>query len=457
MTYDELITKIGQLSEQSKEIVTRNAGIDEWPSEDQVKFDGLHKEIRKLGETKKRLDEQRRIEEELGQVTRQTEPDEVRARLPQGANVPTKRASDEECDFALRAWMLAQHGASAAGAMKAEWRSAAQKLGIDLRSPEFPFMMTDYQPKATRGFEMERWEKRALTLTTTAGGYLVSPEMNRALEETRLYFGPMLQVSTTIRTESGANMSLPTFNGTTTKGRILGINTQITNTDPAFGTVTLSAFKYSSDGVLVPVELIQDSGVPISDFLGRMLGERIGRILNEHFTTGTGTTQPFGVVVSAGAVNLGAGTATGTGFGSSTDGTALGNLLKIIHGVDLAYRNGPSVGFMMNDAVLQRFAGFVDTTGRPLWMPSLIAGEPDRLMGYRIYINNDMTSTVANNARTVLFGDFSKYWIRETRDVTVESSRERFIDYHQVLFLAFGRYDGALINSAAVKAGVHQT
>ena len=26
-----------------------------------------------------------------------------------------------------------------------------------------------------------------------------------------------------------------------------------------------------------------------------------------------------------------------------------------------------------------------------------------------------------------------------------------------VLFLAFGRYDGTLVNSSAVKAGVHQT
>jgi HK97 family phage major capsid protein len=250
-------------------------------------------------------------------------------------------------------------------------------------------------------------------------------------------------------------LNIPTFNGTATKGRILGINTQITLTDPVFGTLPLGAFKYSSDGVLVPVELIQDSGVPIADFLMRILGERIGRILNQHFTIGVGTTEPSGVVVGAGAVNLGTGTAAG--FGSFSTGAAVINLLKIVHGVDLAYRSGDKVGFMMNDATLQMFAGAVDSTGRPLWMPSLIAGEPDRLLGYKIFINNDMATAFANNSRNVLFGDFSKYWIRETRDITIESSRDRYIDFHQVLFLAFGRYDGALINSAAVKAGVHQT
>jgi len=268
----------------------------------------------------------------------------------------------------------------------------------------------------------------------------------------------MLQLATTIRTDTGAVLPFPTFNGTATKGRILGINTQVTATDPAFGVMNLGAFKYSSDMVLVPEELIQDSGVPLSDFLGRALGERIGRILNEHFTTGAGTTLPFGVVPQATAVNLGTGTSAG--FGSSTDGTAYRNLLKLLHGVDIAYRSaGEKVGWMMNDVTLQEIAGMTDSTGRPLWVPSLVAGEPDRLLGYRIFINNDMTATAANLARRVLFGDFSKYYIREVRDVAVLSSRDRFIDFHQTAFLAFGRYDGNLLNAGTgpVKAAVHQT
>jgi HK97 family phage major capsid protein len=265
-------------------------------------------------------------------------------------------------------------------------------------------------------------------------------------------------VATVIRTETGANLPFPTFNGTATVGRILGINTQATLTDPVFGQMILGAFKYSSDGVLVPEELLQDSGVPISDFLGRALGERIGRILNTHFTTGAGTTLPFGVVVQATAVNLGTGTATG--FGSTTDGTAVRNLLKILHGVDIAYRSGGDrVGWMMHDATLQTLAGFVDSTGRPLWVPSLVAGEPDRLLGYRIFINNDMASTFANLSRNVLFGDFSKYYVREVRSVEILATRERYIDFHQTGFFAFGRYDGNLLNAGTgpIKAGVHQT
>lgn len=460
MTYQELCDKIGTLKTQAEEIVTRNAAVEEWPSEDKTKFDGLHKDMAKLREQKRRLDLQKQVSDELEAVEeRKTEPNEIR--LQNGRTTTTTqapRASDEEAEGALRAWMLAQHGPQAVQSGRPEWRAAAQKLGVSLTSSEFPYKLAAIAPKSLRSDEMEKWEKRALTVTTTAGGYLISAEMNRSLEEARLFYGPMLQLATTIRTETGAVLPFPTFNGTATKGRILGINTQATATDPAFGVMNLGAFKYSSDMVLVPEELIQDSGVPLSDFLGRALGERIGRILNEHFTTGTGTTLPFGVVVQATAVNLGTGTAAG--FGSTTDGTAYRNILKLLHGVDIAYRSGgESVGWMMNDATLQVLAGMVDSTGRPLWVPSLVAGEPDRLMGYRIFINNDMTATFANNARTVLFGDFSKYYIREVRDVAVLSSRDRFIDFHQTAFLAFGRYDGNLLNAGTgpVKAAVHQT
>lgn len=461
MTHQDICDKIGTLQSQAEEIVTKNAAVDEWPSDDKAKFDNLHADMKKYREQKRRLDLQLEVRRELEQVeSRQTESDEIRRHTTPTSTMPmAKRASDEDADGALRAWMLCQHGPQAANSIRPEWRNSAQKLGINLNSAEFPFKLATTQPRSTRSEDMERWEKRALTITTTAGGYLISAEMNRALEEARLYYGPMLQLATTIRTETGANLPFPTFNGTATKGRILGINTQVTATDPAFSQMVLGAFKYSSDMVLVPEELIQDSGVPLSDFLGRALGERIGRILNEHFTTGTGTTLPFGVVVQATAVNLGTGTASGTGLGADA-AAAVVNLLKILHGVDIAYRNGgDTVGWMMNDATLQRIAGLVDTTGRPIWMPSLVAGAPDRLLGYRIFINNDMTSTVANNARTILFGDFSKYYIREVRDVAILSSRERFIDYHQTAFLGFGRYDGNLLNAGTgpVKAGVHQT
>jgi len=267
MTHQEVCDKIATLQTQAEEIVTRNAAVEHWSSEDQTKFDKIHADMKGYREQKRRLDLQLEVKTELESATRKTDPDEIRHHEQKNGSVPQKRASEEECDGALRAWMLSRLGIGAN--IKPEWRSAANKLGVNLNADQFPFQMAPVAPWSVRQDHWERWEKRALTVTTTAGGYLISASMNQALEEARLFYGPMLQLATVIRTETGANLPFPTFNGTATVGRILGINTQATLTDPSFGQMVLGAFKYSSDGVLVPEELLQDSGVPMSDFLPR--------------------------------------------------------------------------------------------------------------------------------------------------------------------------------------------
>ena len=64
-------------------------------------------------------------------------------------------------------------------------------------------------------------------------------------------------------------------------------------------------------------------------------------------------------------------------------------------------------------------------------------------MGYPVIINNDMAAMAAG-AKSVLFGDLSKYIIRDVLGVTLLRLEERYADFHQVAFLAFARMDGDL-------------
>jgi HK97 family phage major capsid protein len=89
--------------------------------------------------------------------------------------------------------------------------------------------------------------------------------------------------------------------------------------------LVLDAWKYTSDKVLVSVELMQDNSINLPQLLGRLLGERLGRATNLHFTTGTGTGQPNGIVTAA--------TFTQATTGSSTSIT-LTNLVNLYHAVD---------------------------------------------------------------------------------------------------------------------------
>ena len=78
MTHQEVCDKIGTLQTQAEDIVTRNATVEEWTSEDKTKFDNLHADMKKFREQKRRLDLQLEVKAELEQTTRQSEPNEIR-------------------------------------------------------------------------------------------------------------------------------------------------------------------------------------------------------------------------------------------------------------------------------------------------------------------------------------------------------------------------------------------
>ena len=47
----------------------------------------------------------------------------------------------------------------------------------------------------------------------------------------------------------------------------------------------------------------------------------------------------------------------------------------------------------------------------------------------------------------MLFGDFSKYIIRDVLDIDLIRMNERYADYHQVAFVAISRMDSDLLNA----------
>jgi len=283
-------------------------------------------------------------------------------------------------------------------------------------------------------------EQRDMSLTAAAGGYTVAQDFSGALEKTMLAFGGMRAVSTIKRTSTGADMPWPTMTDVANKGAILNEATSIgSSVDPTFGVVLFKAFKYHSKPVLLSNEIIEDSAFDLSAEIGTAVGERIARIQNDHFTTGAGTTLPKGVVVSAG---LGK-TAT------ATNAIVADELIDLLHSLDPAYR--ANARFMMSDPVLAalrklKFSIGSDQIGY-VWQGSFQQGVPDRILGFPYTINQSMSSTFATAEKLVLFGDFSKYIIRDVADVRLVVLRERYADLDQIAYDAFLRSDGQLLDA----------
>lgn len=323
----------------------------------------------------------------------------------------------------------------------------AKRMKLDFASSECTLKMhrgfapngVPLPPPRTRKEAIAQQELRATNVTNVAtlGPEIVPDETMYALEVAMLDFGGMREVSTVITTDTGAPMPMPTINDTAVEGLIVPEATLVPDQELTFGQVTLGAYKYSSRMVPVSIELLQDSFVDLPSLIGRLLGERIGRIQNRHFTTGTGVAQPRGITLDSFASGVTAGTANIITFPE---------LLALIHSVDPAYRQGAR--FMMHDSIFARIQGMVDSQLRPLWLPNLIATEPGTFMGYPFTINQHMP--VAAGAKGVLFGQLSKYIIRDTLGITFMRLNERYAEFHIVAFLSFLRSDGRLLD-----AGTH--
>jgi len=284
------------------------------------------------------------------------------------------------------------------------------------------------------------------TGTGSEGGYSVQSDVAQTIIDALKAFGGMREAATVIQTEMGNALSFPTSDGTSETGELIAENTTATAADPTFGTVSLNAYKFSSKIVAVPFELLQDSQVDIEGFVSNRLVERIGRITNSYFTTGTGTSQPRGIVTGAGAGK--------TGTTGQTTTVSFDDLVDLVHAVDPAYRLSGNCRFMMNDASLKVIRKLKDDQGRPIFLPGYDGlGGPmaDSVLGYGVTINQNV-ATMAANAKSILFGDMAKYYIRDV----MQASLFRFTDsayakLGQVGFLMWARSGGNLLDANAVK------
>lgn len=274
--------------------------------------------------------------------------------------------------------------------------------------------------------------------TSSAGGYTVAPGFMADLLVAQKAFGGMRQVARVINTDTGVDLAWPTMDDTANVATIVGENTAgAAGTDLAFGSKALKAWMYRSGYLVLSLELLQDSAFDFDTLIRDALAMRFARGQNPHFTTGDGTTQPQGVITGATS-----GVVAPVG---STVSVTTASLIDLEHSVDPAYRKGASL--MMNDASFKNIKKLVDTQNRPLFLPGFTVGAADTILGYPVVINQDVASMAAN-AKSILFGNFSNYVIRDVMGLKVTRLNERFAENGQVGFIAFERTDGRLVSAA---------
>ena len=283
------------------------------------------------------------------------------------------------------------------------------------------------------------FERRALN--TSDDSQVVPQSFYAILQEKMQYQGPMLDAGfvTQLNTASGEDIKVP-VEASRPLGTAIAEATEIIALDPTFSNITLKSQKVA---VLTKVsrELLTDSGIDIVSYLAGSLGKSIGIKANNLLTVGTGTVQANGVV-TASALGVTGGTAVSGAFTAD-------NLIDLAHSVDSDYvRQG--AGFMMKRASLGALRKLKDTAGQYLYVPAASVGTPDAFAGFPVYENPDM-ATIATGAKSVLFGHFGSYHVRQVGGIEVARSDDAYFNTDEVGFRVTLRMWGDLGQSEAVK------
>lgn len=287
-------------------------------------------------------------------------------------------------------------------------------------------------------------EFRMQTTSSTAGGYTVPVELANEIIKSMKMWGPMYDedICTVLNTSSGNQINIPTVDDTAVTAEAHTEGTALTDDggkDVTFGQKRLDAYVYDTEFVKFSMELAQDSIFNMEVLLGGLLGERLGRIANLQLTTGDGTGDPNGVVTASSLGKTAAGAAAVTPD----------ELIDLIHSVDPAYRMSPKVRFMFNDLTLSAVRKLKNGTGDYLWQSGdFTQGVAPTLLGYRYSINQAVPA-MTSGLKSVLFGDFGKYYVRKVGAPIIGVMRERF--WPDLGIAGLIRLDGELGDTAAVK------
>ena len=272
----------------------------------------------------------------------------------------------------------------------------------------------------------------------TEGGYLVPDEYEATLVEALEEENIFRKLAHVINTQSG-DRKIPVV---ASKGTASWVDEEglIPESDDSFGQVSIGAYKL---GTLIKVsnELLHDSVFNLEAYISKEFARRIGSKEEDAFFNGDGTGKPTGILHAALGAEVGVTTAEATKI-------TCDEVIDLFYSLKAPYRK--RAVWVLNDTTVKAIRKLKDGNGNYIWQPALTAGQPDTILGRPVYTSSYVPEIAAGN-RTIIFGDFSYYWVADRQGRTFKKLSELYATTDQTGFVATQRVDGKLILREAVK------
>lgn len=281
-------------------------------------------------------------------------------------------------------------------------------------------------------------------LATTSGSGLLGTTFGNSIVRHMVEGSAILAAGATLlQTETGETYKVPKSSAMSTAA-IIAEGGSITESDPTLGSVSLASYKYGFS-VQVSYELANDAGFDLLDYLAAQAGQAIANGFGAHAITGTGSSQPRGITIDT---TLGVTGSTAVAGAFTAD-----NLIDLYHSVAEPYARSASAAWLMRNSTLGAVRKLKDSQNRYLFDVNAPAGSgaSGTLLGRPVFVDPNVAA-VGLSAKSVVFGDISKYWVRAAGPLRWERSDEFAFQNDLVTFRGLARLDGALVDtSGAVK------
>jgi HK97 family phage major capsid protein len=260
-------------------------------------------------------------------------------------------------------------------------------------------------------------------------------ELIMALNEQNIIRG----LATTFTTQSGV-MTIP-VNSAHGSASWKAEEAAYATSDETFAEVTLNAYKGTAL-IKLTEELLNDSAFPMESFVAQEFGRRLGKLEEEAFVNGDGSSKPTGIV----------GGATVGKTAAATNAITADELADLYHALGRAYRSKAT--WVMGDStvkLIRKLKTGVSSDNTYLWQAGLKDGEPDRLFGRPVVVSEFMPAATTG-LKPVIFGDISYYYIGDRQAMSMQRLTELYAANGHVGFRQFKRTDGKLSLAVAVQS-----
>lgn len=210
----------------------------------------------------------------------------------------------------------------------------------------------------------------------------------------------------------------------------------------AFEGIEIKAYDYRLPVIPLSLTLLEGSDADIQGAIVALLTEHIARGLTKLALTGGTAADGVSALVPKVVV---ANAASATAITYS-------DLVDLLAKVKAPHSSQGVASWVMNSATRAALMKVLDQNGRPIFIESAREGEPDRILGRPVVIDDAMDDIGAGKV-PILFGDLKKYVMRIVQGVKVRVyQEEKFYKDNCIGVQAFVTADGKLI----AKTGVYE-